>query len=67
MDVDLQLDGLNYLIMSSRQNLCWLMEHVTIDREDAWRDKKFNEIRCQIDLWVAEKEEIIREMGQLNA
>ena len=67
IDIDLWLDTLNYLIMSAKQNLCWLMEHVTIDRSDEWRDHKFNEIRFQIDSWVAEREECIKQMGKQDA
>ena len=67
VDVELWLDTLNYMISSARQNLCWIMERVTVDREDAWRDQKFNEIRAQIDAMVAERGELLREMGRTDA
>ena len=67
MDVELWLDALNYMIVSARQNLCWLMEHVTIDRDDEWRDRKFNEIKSQIDAMVAERGELLKEMGRIDA
>lgn len=67
IDIDLWMDTLNYLIISGKQNLCWLMEHVNIDRTDEWRDRKFNEIRSQIDAWVAEREECIKQMGKQDA
>jgi len=67
VDVELWLDALNYMIVSARQNLCWLMEHVTIDRDDEWRDRKFNEIKSQIDAMVAERGELIKEMGRADA
>ena len=67
MDVELWLDALNYMIVSARQNLCWLMEHVTIDRDDEWRDRKFNEIRTQIDAMIAERGELLKEMGRVDA
>ena len=67
VDVELWLDALNYMIVSARQNLCWLMEHVTIDRDDEWRDRKFNEIKSQIDAMVAERGELLKEMGRVNA
>ena len=67
VDVELWLDALNYMIMSARQNLCWLMEHVTIDRDDEWRDRKFNEIKSQIDAMVAERGELLKEMGRVDA
>jgi len=67
VDVELWLDALNYMIVSARQNLCWLMEHVTIDRDDEWRDRKFNEIKSQIDAMVAERGELLKEMGRIDA
>lgn len=67
VDVELWLDALNYMITSARQNLCWLMEHVTVDREDEWRDQKFNEIKSQIDAMVAERGELLKEMGRVDA
>ena len=67
MDVELWLDALNYMITSARQNLCWLMEHVAVDRADEWRDRKFNEIRMQIDAMVAERGELLKEMERVDA
>ena len=67
VDVELWLDALNYMIVSARQNLCWLMEHVTVDREDEWRDRKFNEIKSQIDAMVAERGELLKEVGRADA
>ena len=65
-DLELWLESLNYMIMSARGNLKWLMENVTIEREDSWRDAKFNEIRTQIDMWVAEREICLSEMSKSN-
>jgi len=67
VDTELWLDALNYMIVSARQNLCWLMEHVSVDREDGWRDRKFNEIQTQIAAMVAERGELLKEMGRVNA
>lgn len=67
IDYELWLDTLNYLIMSARQNLCWLMQHVSVEREDVWRDRKFDEIRTQIDAMIAERGELLREMGRVDA
>ena len=67
VDVELWLDALNYMIVSARQNLCWLMEHVAVDRADEWRDRKFNEIKSQIDAMVAERGELLKEMGRVDA
>lgn len=67
VDVELWLDTLNYMIVSSRQNLCWLMEHVAVNREDEWRDRKFNEIKSQIDAMVAERGELLKETGRVDA
>ena len=67
VDVELWLDTLNYMVVSARQNLCWIMDHVTIDRDDEWRDHKFNEIKSQIDAMVAERGELVKEMGRVNA
>jgi hypothetical protein len=67
IDTELWLDALNYMIISARQNLCWIMERVTVDRDDEWRDRKFNEIKCQIDAMVAERGELVKEMGRVDA
>ena len=67
VDYALWLDTLDYMIVSARQNLCWLMEHVSVEREDEWRDRKFNEIKSQIDAMVAERGELIKEMGRADA
>ena len=67
VDTELWLDTLDYMIWSARQNLCWLMEHVSVEREDEWRDRKFNEIRTQVDAMVAERGELLKEMGRVDA
>lgn len=67
IDTELWLDALNYMITSARQNLCWLMEHVTVDRADEWRDRKFDEISAKIDTMVAERGECLRESVRVDA
>lgn len=38
-----------------------------VERDDEWRDRKFNEIRTQVDAMVAERGELLNEMGRANA
>jgi len=67
VDYALWLDTLDYMIVSARQNLCWLMEHVSVEREDEWRDRKFNEMRTQVDAMIAERGELLKEMERVDA
>lgn len=58
---DNYVDTLTFLINGRRQNLCWLMSHCSVDREDAWRDSKFKSIINEIDAWNAELSMVVRE------
>ena len=67
IDFELWLDTLDYMILSSRQNMRWLMQNVTVERDDNWRDRKFDEMQTQIATMVAEREVCLKEMGRADA
>ena len=67
IDIDLWLHALEYSIKARRENLCWLMHNVTVDRSDEWRDRKFREIQADIDALVAEREMALEQSGATDA
>ena len=67
VDVELWLKAVEYSIRARRENLCWLMQHVTVDRTDEWRDRKFRELQAEIDSLVAEREIALEQAGIANA
>lgn len=66
IDTNLSLELIDYLILVNRENLCWLMNYVTIKREDAWRDQKFQEIKDKITELVLERETILKCIKETN-
>ena len=67
IEYDTYIDTLNFLINGRRQNLCWLMTHCSLDRDDEWRDKQFTKIQSDIDAWMAELEIAKQSMGEIHA
>jgi hypothetical protein len=63
---DIYIETLNFLIAGRRQNLCWIMSHCSIDRQDAWRDVQFDKIKKEIDLYAAELAMALNERGGMN-
>lgn len=67
IEYDTYIETLNYLINGRRQNLCWLMTHCSLDREDAWRDNQLDKIQRDIDTWTAELEIAKQSIGEIHA
>lgn len=67
VNIDLWLHALDYSIMARRENMCWLMHHVTCERTDEWRDRKFKELQAEIDSLVAEREVALEQAGVVHA
>ena len=67
IDIELSLEVVNLLIKVNRENLCWLMHHVSCEREDAWRDKKFHEIQDKIVNLIMEREMLLESLNKNNA
>lgn len=66
IDLQLSLEVINFLIQNNRENLCWLMNHVSLERKDEWRDRIFKEISDKLNALVIEREVILGEMEKIN-
>lgn len=64
IDLETSLELIDFLIQAGRENLCWLMSHVSLDREDSWRDRKFNEIQTELNNLVIQREVLLAEKGK---
>ena len=67
VDKDLYIAALDYSIKARRDNLRWLMNSVTINRSDEWRDKQFTKLEAELDALVAEHELAMQEIGGEDA
>jgi len=56
LNTDVYFSALNFLISGRRQNLCWLMSHCNVERQDSWRDAQFAKIQAELDALVTELE-----------
>lgn len=63
VDLELSLEANKYLLLANRENLCWLMNKVSCDREDSWRDQKFKEIQDKINYYVMEREVLLESLN----
>ena len=66
IDLELSLEVIDFLIHNNRENLCWLMNHVSLERQDEWRDRKFKEISEKLDSLAIERGVILGEMEKIN-
>lgn len=64
VNLELSLELISYLIQSNQENLCWLMNHVDLERTDTWRDKQFAFIKSTLDDLIIKRNIILDLMEQ---
>lgn len=66
IDINLSLQANSLLIEAYRETLCWLMHHVSLEREDSWRDRKFNEIQDKLNYLTMERGVLLEALNNKN-